>query len=149
MLYWDPVVNHWVVLLSHVLFEFVDYLQHLFDVSRVRFVSLSSLLSCGINLHNLLIALHASVKKGHGSPSITTSSGEIRRFELRIFNVDGKLCIKLIFAYSRPWTLCFTHSGIQKAKLMPDHTMDLDHYRIVPIIGTVSIESHASCKIDS
>lgn len=149
MLYWNPVVNHGVVFLFHVLSKFVDHLQHLLNVSRVRVIPLSSSLSSGIDFPDPLVALHASVSRGHASPSFTTFFGDIRFFELRIINIEGKLCVKIVFSDSRPWTLRLTHSDVQKAQLVPDHTMDLSHYHIIPVISTVFVESHASCKIDS
>lgn len=149
MLYWDTVVKHWVVLSFHVLFEFENHLQHLSNVSRVRVVTLSHLLPSGKNLSDLLIAFHASVRQGHASPFSTALLKQIRALELSIINIEGKMCVKFVFSDSRSGTLRFTHSDIQKAKLVPDHTMDLGDYRIVPVIRTVSIESHASCEIDS
>ena len=149
MLYRDPVVDHGVVFCFHVLAKLTDHLQHLLDISRVRVAPLSSSLSSGIDLPDLLIALHASDRQGHSSPSLTACFGEIRFLELRIVNIEGKPCVEIVFSDSCPWTLCFAHSDIQKAKLVPDHTMDLCHYCIIPVIGTVVVESHSSCKIDS
>ena len=149
MLYRDLIVNHRVVFSFHVLLKFVDYIQRLPDVRTVRFVSLSSSLSIDINLPDLLVALHASVRKSHASPSFIVIFGQLRYLELGILNIEGKLGIEFVFADSRPWTLCFTHSDIQNAELVPDHTVDLSDDRIVPVMTTVFVESHTSCKIDS
>ena len=149
MLDWDIVVEYRIVPFLHVQLKFVDRLQHLLDVSRVRIVSLSSPLSSGKKLSDLLVALHASVSQGHASPSVHALVVEISSLQFRILDIEGKMCIKLVFADSRPWTLCFTHANVQKAKLVPDHAMDLRHYSIVPIISAVSVESHAPCKVDS